>query len=119
LNKGVKMSEGNLRSDDNRRDIASAADWFDMHDLDISGEAGDHVVGGYLVVTDWKTGQLCKGFHNHGSSVATIIVKTAQGGVDVPIRLDAGGFSGKLPAITHIKVAGTSDDLTVFCQKVG
>lgn len=99
--------------------VVSMADFFDFYNLDISGEAGDHIVDGYLIVKDKWDKCVAKAFHNtNASTTATIIVQTSQGGgVDKTIKVSAEGYTPKLPAITKIKVDGTSDDLVVFVQK--
>ena len=99
--------------------VVSMADFFDFYELDISGESGDHIVDGYLIVKDKWDKCVAKAFHNtNASTTATIIVQTSQGGdVDKTIKVPAEGYTPKLPAITKIKVAGTSNDLVVFVQK--
>jgi hypothetical protein len=113
--------EGKLQTERTSADygIASMSDWYDMKPLSISGESGSHIGGGYLVVSTKWEGCVVKGFHNaHATTDAAIIVKTAQdSAVDKTIRLASQGYSPKLPAISHIKVTGTSDDLIVFLQK--
>lgn len=108
------ISDGDFRQTRVSKDeaIVSSADWFNMHNLDIAGEAGDVVVA-----TKW-TGEVCKGFHNYGASTATIKVYTVQApSTEITLSLSAGGFTGKLPAIETIVQSGTSDDLVVFTQR--
>ena len=100
--------------------VVSMADFFDFYNLDISGEVGkDHIVDGYLIVKDKWDKCVAKAFHNtNASTTATIIVQTSQGGdADKTIKVSAEGYTPKLPAITKIKVSGTSDNLVVFVQK--
>ena len=112
------MAEGDLAPEarNGSQEIASAADWFDIHGLDISGET-TAVVGGYLIVSTKWAKEMVKGFHNVGATTATIICQTIHGAADVTIKVASEQYSGKLPAINKIKKAGTSDSLVVFTQK--
>lgn len=111
--------EGNIKDPwgTQHQTLAQIANYYAWYNLDISGEAGAHIVSGYLVVDTWKSGEIVFQFHNQSTSAsATIIAKDAHGN-ETTIVLPAHGYTGKLPPITHIKVTGTSDNLTVFTQK--
>jgi len=104
-------SNGDLRARDQVGDLASMADWYDMLDFNISGEAGDVTVS-----TKWAGMKLC-GFHNHATA-AGVMLGTTMRDTSFSIRLGAGAFSGKLPAIKTLTKSGSSDDFTLFFQKI-
>ena len=104
------MAEGFLSNEDMPRNIASMADWYDVQNLDISGESGD------VVVATKYPGLLCKQIHNYGSGTATVIFTTVRDST-VTIKIPALQTSPKLPSIKSITKSGTSDDLVLFFQK--
>lgn len=110
------MAEGNLnaQSSDIDRDIASMADFWDMKELDISGESGD------VVIATKYTGCVLKEIINEGGSVATVIVQTVRTpATSITLKIAAnGGRSGRLPSIYSITKSGSSDDLVLLLQKM-
>lgn len=104
------MAEGLLSNEDMPRNIASMADWYDVKNLDISGESGD------VVIATKYEGLLCKQIHNYGAGTATVIFTTERDST-VTIKIPTLQTSPKLPSIKSIIQSGTSDDLVLFFQK--
>jgi hypothetical protein len=108
--------EGNIGSNmkESAQSIASMADWFDVRELDISGEAGNVVIA-----TKYPT-MVCKGFKNLSSSAAATVIFTTKNNSEVSVTfpLDVGEFSGKLPQINSIVKAGTSDNILLYFQSL-
>lgn len=98
--------------------LEANANKYAGYNLDISGESGDHIVGGYLIVDTWKSGEVIVDIHNHNTAGAAAIIAVDSLDNEFTIGLAAGGFSGRLPLIAKLKVTGTDDDLTVFTQKI-
>lgn len=105
------MQDGLLEAGPGRA-LSSIADFYDMKNLDISGEAGNVVIE-----TKYGDGYELKEIHNNGSSVVTIILMTARTpATEITLKLAAYSRSGRLPKIHTIKQSGTGDDLLLFLQ---
>lgn len=110
------MSNGDLSPgavEDYKRAIASMADFYDMKELDISGEDGDVVIE-----TKYGAGYELKDIHNAGSGTATVKCKTYRSqSTTVTIKIPTLLRSGRLPNIHTLVKSGSSDDLVLFLQK--
>jgi len=97
--------------------LAAGAFWYDMHLLDISGEAGD-----IICPTEYPGETVSALGNNHATNVLAVKVQTmtnaGAGGSDV-ITLSIGPASilGRVPPIYKIVQSGTGDGLILFTHK--
>jgi hypothetical protein len=97
--------------------ISAIGGYTDWKSLNISEESGAHIVDGYFVVDAKWPGYVVKDVMNLSSeATATFIAQSARGSENT-ITISELSRTGLLPAITKIKVSGTSDNLLLFCQE--
>lgn len=97
--------------------LAAGAFWYDMHELDISGETGD-----VICATKYPGEVISALGNNDTTNVLAVKVQTltnaAAGGSDV-VTLSIGPAStlGRVPPIYKIVQTGTGDGLIVYTHK--
>lgn len=108
------LHQGRIPSD---MALAAGAFWYDMHLLDISGEAGDVICS-----TKYPKETISALGNNHATNVLAVKVQTvtnagAGGSDEITLRIGPASILGRVPPIHKIVKTGTGDGLILFTHK--
>lgn len=97
--------------------LGSISGYYTFKVVNVSTEAAPNIVDGYLDLSVKFPDLICIEVKNLSETAAKTAVLKTRYGDEATFSISPESTTGLLPEITHIKQAGTSDDLLLMMQK--